>query len=144
MSDLQRSLRKRAETHGLYFKLRTSILQRLYRQSSRNGSSIVEKFKVLFSNLSRKTAFFKTGFSAKNLDRSLDRFFSWPNLRQKAITGLKDRKQDLSQFIRQDRIPRQDPVLLENLSKVLSPVCNPCFAFLSKHRLSKNPVYLVW
>jgi hypothetical protein len=61
----------------------------------------------------------------------------WPNFRQKTRTWLKDRKQDLSQFI---RIPRQNHVMLENLSQVLSLVFNPCSAFLSKICLSKNPV----
>ena len=65
----------------------------------------------------------ETGFSAKNLDRLLERL----NFRNESRTGFKDERQDQ----RQDRVLKQNPCLLVNLSQSLCPVLEPCSAFLS-------------
>ena len=69
--------------------------------------------------------------SSKSKQVSSNRCFSGPCFRQEGGTGFRDRKNNLMQVFRQDRVPWQDPVLLENLSQNLFPVFYSCSAFLS-------------
>ena len=82
----------------------------------------------------------ETGFSVENLDRLLDRLCSGPFFRQERRTGFKERNRTCDSLFRRDRVSRQDPVLHKNLSKVLSPVLEPCSASLSNLCLLRNPV----
>ena len=64
-------------------------------------------------------------FLAQNLDRLLDRVFWEANYGQKTWTGFQDGRQDQRQVSRPNRLPRQEPVRLENLSQVMCPVYKP-------------------
>ena len=94
----------------------------------------------------RQPVYKKTGWrtvflfqSSKSRQVSLDRLFPGPYLRQEDRTGLKHRKQNLWHVLRQDRLPWQEPVLLENLSQNLFSVFFlSCSIFLSEKRPWKN------
>jgi len=83
----------------------------------------------------------KTGFHAENPDRLVDRVLSGPNFRQEKRTGLKVRNRTCESFYRQDRVPRQNPVLLENLSQVppltFRPVLLSCRKFGPEKTLTR-------
>ena len=53
-------------------------------------------------------------FSAQNLNRLLDRVFKCTNFRQNCRTGFLNRRQDLRQVFKQDRVLPRQPVLLKN------------------------------
>ena len=82
-------------------------------------------------NLSTKNRL-RDRFLSSNSNRLLDRFFQGRISDRKAEQGFTKGDRTCDSFLRHDRVPRQNPVLLEILSKFPSPVIKHCFAFLSK------------
>jgi hypothetical protein len=58
--------------------------------------------------------------SSKSKQVSFDRRLSGPCFRQEGGKGFKDRKNNLIQVFRQDRVPWQDTVLLKTVTRPIS------------------------